>query len=352
MIGEKYTEDPFQYPMEYRTRELKEGKLSTYKQFLKNLIAFIFYKEEYKMYVPKTSHHASQNMIFTTIFTGNIARESYHDSCAHVISSFMTHEIAYQDESDPINEVYIRFIEDNRNKLEILENLITLDMQRLDFKDFVCSKAELDENIKIDEIATLFNDMEHQLLYMIKHEYLHGLELLLTNRVEFKDIFRKLSYHLNPKLVDEEELLDLQKKALQWFDQMIVDHCYHIEFRENPDCYDKLREDLVAILKPELQPDDEEGIDYPKDIFTNARAFQLFDAYARHHHTRKAIDYLYRRMSERDKFIKVRDAAFRNWFNGKEYVQNLMTTTETLARTETAERKDSVDLLYTVYGLK
>jgi hypothetical protein len=79
---------------------------------------------------------------------------------------------------------------------------------------------------------------------------------------------------------------------------------------------------------------------YPKQVFKDKSAFQLFDALAQKMQKPVQFSFLFRYMSEAEQppLIICRDAPFREWFNNQNYAVELEYTTKRLCDVENSDR--------------
>lgn len=84
-------------------------------------------------------------------------------------------------------------------------------------------------------------------------------------------------------------------------------------------------------------------IDYPKYIFLNQQAFQLFNLLLKYCSSHSTISFVYRMMAEKENppLIVAKDSPFRTWFNEQTYSLKLETHTKTY---ENAKNDDRISL--------
>ncbi len=154
------------------------------------------------------------------------------------------------------------------------------------------------------------------------------------------------------------EKLRYLKTLKSWLLQEIEKYKRTMEWSELPMVFQVLQDyanELVITTKKSStqstsQPVNErkekqlDEIDYPKYIFKDFQAYQLFHELAMELKSHTSLSFLYRKMSEYENppLIVVRDAPFREWFNKQKYDFRLSVATRTHQSTSNPER----ELLY------
>ncbi|QSS96393.1 hypothetical protein [Psychroflexus sp. ALD_RP9] len=353
-----YNQNPFEETLSFRLEDYKRNRLSIAQQFVKNLIAYCFYIDEIDTYYDyeETDSIDNQYDYLNYFYEGKFMAKLFNDAIASPITAFAEHEIFALDTilTDAQSDYY-NFLTSRTSLMHITDQLINKpDINSEGFEYYLYENRLKRNEIDDEEIKVLFDRFLKILKSMIIENLLNhfSLENLDLDLNRYKPLFRDFKYHLNPKLLNESELIEFQNACLRWYDQLIQHFVFKYQLEDCEDHLQILRKSFVALLiiKPETNTKDED-IKFPEQIFKTAKAYLLFKTYAEIHKTKICISYLYRRMYEKDKLILVKDTLFREWFNRQDYLIKLLSVTETYDKAHTAERQAHVDLLYKAMDL-
>jgi hypothetical protein len=156
---------------------------------------------------------------------------------------------------------------------------------------------------------------------------------------------------LNPEISDKKLLNKVQASLLRYIKKELIyiqNSCLLsnsvVIFSEiNSWCADEITSNKIEIqsnFKLELPKDNK----YPNRIFSDEKAFYLFNFFAEKFNSHVALSFFYRKMAEQEKptLISVKDTPFREWFNDQKYDFKLDRATNTFIKSKNEER----ELLY------
>ncbi|MHB1148522.1 MAG: hypothetical protein ACYC01_13120 [Lutibacter sp.] len=195
-------------------------------------------------------------------------------------------------------------------------------------------------------------------------EYLDGIykRRLLTPANHLKrtdyihDLSRRFDFegHKNPSLLrefpkDKETYLKILKTWLldrieirkEIFEWTVLPP----EFQYVQDYAESLLSEIVKTpAKPKMVPSESQTVNqqiaYPKHIFADEKAFQIFSLLMEHFKTHATISFVFRTMAEKEKpsLILVNDTPFRAWFNEQKYLIQLECYTKTYEKSKNDDR--------------
>ena len=160
----------------------------------------------------------------------------------------------------------------------------------------------------------------------------HKNPSLLREFPEEKETYLKI---LKTWLIDQ---IDTRKKIFDWA-------VLPPEFQYVQDYAESLLSEIVKTpAKPKMVPPAlpavNQQIDYPKHIFADEKAFQIFSLLMKHIKTYATISFVFRTMTEKEKpgLILVNDTPFRAWFNEQKYPIQLECHTKTYESSKNDDR--------------
>ena len=146
----------------------------------------------------------------------------------------------------------------------------------------------------------------------------------------------RLQFHKAIKTIINKKF-DIRKTALDWEETPEEYKCIE-EFAQ------QLTETSVVVSQPKvikepIQNNIHNEEEYPRHIFINRKAFTLFEELNEGLDSIIQVSFLFRRMSEKDKLIVVKDTPFREWYNSNNYKIKLNNTTKTLEQAKNSDRE-------------
>ncbi|NEW78120.1 MAG: hypothetical protein GZ086_01590 [Gelidibacter sp.] len=155
---------------------------------------------------------------------------------------------------------------------------------------------------------------------------------LLREFPKEKETYLKI---LKTWLIDQ---IETRKKMFDW-DVLPPEYQYVQDYAES-----LLPEIVKTSAKPKIVPSSSPTvnpqIDYPKHIFADEKAFQIFSLLMKHFKTHATISFVFRTMAEKEKpsLILVNDTPFRAWFNEQQYEIQLESYTKTYENSKNDDR--------------
>lgn len=253
--------------------------------------------------------------------------------------------------------LYADFLNKNRVRFENIDYLLDI-MSGEEMYPSLQELAKTKIKSAFVDIPTL--DKEQISLF----EYLDGIykrRLLTpanhTKRTDYiHDLSRRFDFegHKNPSLLrefpkDKETYLkilktwlldriEIRKQIFEW-DVLPSEFQYVQAYAESllPEIVIKPdKSKMVTSALPTVNP----KIDYPKHIFTDEKAFQIFSLLMEHFKTHTTISFVFRCMAEKEKpsLILVNDTPFRTWFNEQQYSIQLESYTKTYENSKNDDR--------------
>lgn len=372
---EFYKNNPFEKPIPYRLQAFNTSQLTAQQQFIKNLIAYVYYIHKDPIYTLEENSsklkfsedellEMFQNLeLYTYLEDGN------PESITSLLGIYWEYEICnlLEYKEQPDIKTYFDAILDFNDTIEKIDAIIE------DRTPFAKSKLHLEDYYKQNNIKTEYLDVDkiELLYYSIASNILDNLSLAAIRDLSFtnkpipllliEDYIKQLNYYLNPKLLSYEDLQQLHQASFNWFEQNLSDILFFLEIEDDA-LFEELRTRFLSILKIEPTANTieeskkkQEGllnasVDYPIHVFKTAEAYDFFDTCAKQLTSIKTISFLYRRMAEQQKLIYLKDKAFRDWFNQKSYPVYIDYPTATYDRAATKEREELFGLMEEFYG--
>lgn len=151
--------------------------------------------------------------------------------------------------------------------------------------------------------------------------------------VEFpkeKNTFHKI---LKSWIIDQ---VETRKKVFEW-DEIPPEYQYLLDYANS--LLPITETEKPNAVKP-VATVSENLTDYPRHIFADAKAYELFALLMQYFKTHNAISFIFRTMAEKEKpqLILVNDTPFRAWFNNQEYPIQLENHTKTYDNAKNEDR--------------
>ena len=132
--------------------------------------------------------------------------------------------------------------------------------------------------------------------------------------------------------------IETRKKIFEWTE-------LPAEFQYVQDYAESLLSEIVKTpAKPKMVPSGSQTVNqqiaYPKHIFADEKAFQIFSLLMKHFNSHTTISFVFRTMAEKEKpnLILVNDTPFRAWFNEQQYEIQMENYTKTYENSKNADR--------------
>lgn len=250
---------------------------------------------------------------------------------------------------------YLEYLNGDENRWWRIDDLFKLMQNEKSYPSIApLAKAKLKkEFISIDKL----DNQQSELFRIIDRTYL--LTLLtaenLTKRATFIERFPMwfdFDYYKDPFIFTEfpKDKNTFHKVLKSWIMDQVETRKKVFEWDEIPPEYQYIL-DYGNRLLPETVPDKAVStrpvkvvltttLDYPKHIFADAKAYELFSVLMRHIKSINAASFVFRTMAEKEtpQLILVSDTPFRNWFNTQGYAIQLENHTKTYENAKNEDR--------------
>ncbi|WP_026776845.1 hypothetical protein [Polaribacter sp. Hel_I_88] len=203
-------------------------------------------------------------------------------------------------------------------------------------------------NLEIIEIDEAFNLLASIILKEVYSSLLFESDFNLCNFQATKEALDTVIFHLNNRLLFEDQKRQLQVSALLWFAQFIDTLCFELKIEEPPAFVHQIKNYFSSKLPLAGLQDTP---DYPQVIFASYQGYHLFDTLAKGLSTKVVISFLYRFLYEKG-HILVKDTPFRAWYNAQDYAIQLTTATETLKNSKSVDREQFVVIVADLLGVE
>jgi hypothetical protein len=255
-------------------------------------------------------------------------------------------------------QLYGNYLDSNNSRLELVEKIIRNKIyppKNIDIGPFF--KDKIDERFfELDQLSVcllnLFYIMDYTFLYNLQNNYRnfnHSDFLSLLKSVFPFDKYRELKTTRDfPK-----QKRNFHKLLKAWLLTQLENRKEDMDWDDFPEEYTYLFHYADKLVAPEIKKVDEKGEEakisvgtlfdnesYPYHVFSDARAYQLFDTLAKHSVNQSQLSFIYRNMAEKEtpRMILLKDTPFREWFNSQEYSVSLETHTKTFTNAKNEDR--------------
>ncbi len=253
--------------------------------------------------------------------------------------------------------LYSDFLKLNNTRFENIDNLLAI---MAEAETYPSLQALAKTKIKSAFVDIVKLDKEQILLF----EYLDGIyKLMLLTPANYRkrkdyidNLPRRFNFeaHKNPSLLREFpkeketylkilktwliDRIDTRKKIFDW-DVLPPEFQYVQDYAESllPEI---VKTPVMPKMVPSALPTVNQQIDYPKHIFADEKAFQLFSLLMKYFKTHATISFVFRTMAEKENpnLILVNDTPFRVWFNQQQYLIKLESYTKTYESSKNDDR--------------
>lgn len=345
--------NPFRKPRIYRVQPIADDQYSVYDLLVRNFIAFVYYNN-YRVVssfdIDVDYYQRSLKLRYFDFYKDSNLFALKRNQVNSPLMDFIENEIfdfAEYSEQDAVN--YVMFI--NKNK-SVFQSIAKLMDYRIDVTLF-------DSDVQNIIIKSLLSNLEEGIVELSKKYRLTLTQHILTNLTlklhlndvnlkELNPIFSEMQHATSNEFISEVQRYRLKKLFLRVIRQVHKD----INFRLHPlsISFEELESHFLEIT--EFNQTNSEEQDFPRYVFKTYEAYQLFHDYAQRMDIKTSVNYLYRRMHEKDNLILLKDTEFRAWFNDQDYQVKFYDSTLTFSRSHNPERQVLIDMLYEKYGIK
>lgn len=330
--------------LEFRVSQINEEGTNVKEVFEANLVNFI---HQYKRFPNswESEQIIDSAWIYNQYSNGQLYvmdDESIGDEspCSEFVRFEIYHFLL---EIKPKCKIYFNFIETYGETYQIIDRLTNRYNGNIKSSDCFrnYAKAKL-QNVSLDyaTIENAFYRLEKLIIKSTLLDLIHFLKIIKKESYEqeINQVF-DMDYFLNPALIQEPiELRNYCETVKTWIKKIGQD----LKFKLNLPFIPNMLEWLVLEIGNDAKSEalEEETKEYPKYIFTNYKAFDLFDTIAKEMTTHPQISFLFRQMNEKEKpaLIVVENSDFIKWFNQQNYSFTIDYPTKTFEQSKTEDR--------------
>tara|TARA_R110002051_G_scaffold40200_1_gene83902 strand:- start:1212 stop:2294 length:1083 start_codon:yes stop_codon:yes gene_type:complete len=249
--------------------------------------------------------------------------------------------------------LYVHFIKTHKACFKTIDRLFASNLHfenimDLSYGGYVRTLNLSVHNLEIIEIDEAFNLLARIILKEIYYSLLFESDFNLCNFQATKEALDTVIFHLNNRLLFEDQKRQLQISALLWFEQFIDTLYFELKIEESPAFIDQIRNyfsSKLPLAGLQATPD------YPQIIFASYQGYYLFDTLAKGLSTKVVISFVYRFLYEKGRIL-VKDTSFRSWYNAQHYAIQLTTATETLKNSKSVDREQFVRIVANLLDVK
>jgi hypothetical protein len=256
-------------------------------------------------------------------------------------------------EKFPEAMLYVHFIKTHKACFKTIDRLFASNLHFENIMDssyggYIQTLNLSVHNLEIIEIDEAFNLLASIILKKIYYSLLFESDFKVCNFQATKEALDTVIFHLNNRLLFEDQKRRLQVSALLWFEQFIDTFCFELKIEEPPAFIDQIKNYFSSKLP---LADLQDTPDYPQVIFSSYQGYHLFDTLAKGLSTKVVISFVYRFLYEKG-HILVKDTPFRAWYNAQHYAIQLTTATETLKNSKSVDREQFVRIVADLLGVE
>lgn len=350
-----YAEDPFKQPPLYRVVPLAKTDKAYYALFIKNLIAALYYQDfKIKTFPYHRETKKDQVYLFKLYMNGELRiGDKYLGILSPVIQFYEMELKTLQWAGTPEVVAYIDFLDRHKKVFKSIDRAVEYDFDAdsLDYETCIYDKMGTVKYFEEFEVSNVYESIKLKLVEQLKKQLIANLNIQGLDSEEIREDLDALNYHFNNELIDGNVMAQIKVHSVTWFGQMLRSIGFDIGWNDYKDFFDQMKSLFCEAIDYQPPAPKITDIPYANHIFSNPKAYLLFHELASKTDKKVIISYLFRRMGEKENFIKVRDTEFRDWFNTADYPRELDSSTHTYERAYTEERELFVNLLYEKYGL-
>jgi hypothetical protein len=330
--------------LEFRVSQINDEGTNIKEVFEANLVSYI---HQYKRFDNNwdDSEKYNSDWIYDRYLKGElqIIGENYNDEespCAEFVDFELNQFFL---EPNPKCQIYCHFLETHKATFQNIDRLIDYCFDRNktqdSFRNFANKKLQ-EGIVNFEKLDFAFFYLEEVIVKTTIQDLIHFLQFKKRESYE-KEISQvfDMDYFLNPALIqDPIELKNYREVLRAWVNKMGQDLKHNLNLPVVPPITEWMASEIGST--DHLNEIQNETKDYPKYIFTNYKAFDLFDTIAKEMTTHPQISFLFRQMSEKEKpaLIVVENSDFVKWFNQQNYGYTLDYTTKTYEQSKTEDR--------------
>lgn len=350
-----FSSNPFEEPLFRRLPILCKENFTLYDQFVKNLIAALYYQDfEVTSSYRFSGQKKNQEQLYERFLQGDLRILDFDGLPISPLIRFMNLEIkAFENENMPEAKEYINFLTTHKKLFKCIDRAVDYNFEEnyIKYAPYIYDKMGNLHYLEKFEIDKRFESIKVKLVKQLKRQLIAHLHIQGLDHSDLKEELDALKFHLNNELIDPKKTHTIKAHTIQWFGQLLRHIGFVIGWHDYKSFFDEAKELCCQAIGYNTPTPTVADIDYPRHIFTKPAAYLLFHELASQFTKKSPISFLYRQMAEKDNLIHARDTEFRDWFQSCGYPAELYSTTETYDRAQTEERKIFLELLYKKYNL-
>lgn len=208
------------------------------------------------------------------------------------------------------------------------------------FSDFLKLKNVNIENVDIIAVDNKFIEIYKSFFTSLFENFLKDTNLYNIDLFIVEAKLKSFQFYFNSRLFSEHQKEELRFYGILWFENMLDSISHDICETQWIPPFHKLHKHFIDLFPVSKSKEPT----YPTTIFSNYKAYLLFDTVAKGISTHKSISYLYRMMYEKE-LVTVNDTPFRAWFNEQSYEIKLNSHTDTLINSHSTDREQLIKVI-------
>lgn len=253
--------------------------------------------------------------------------------------------------------IYEFYLYKNQKRFSELDKIIRnpIDMSLMDempeIAKLMIEKPLIDLQLLNKELKELFCGINNSYLLRLLHPFEY--QIYIDNGIDKYGNF-DYKYYKDPPIYNEypKEKESYAKFLKSWLIESLEKYNKHYGWKTLPKAFQIIKDYAESLsLSEELKEitnnnsaifitEIKENKEYPKYLFLNDQAFQLFNLLMESFKTHATISFVYRIMAEKENpaLIVAKDSPFRIWFNEQMYSVKLETHTKTYENAKSEDR--------------
>lgn len=330
--------------LEFRVNQINEEGTNVKEVFEANLVSYVYHSKRFDNNWGDSEKYDS-SWIYDQYIKGQlqIIGDNYSElesPCAEFVK-FELNEFLL--EINPKCKIYYNFLIAHEATYQHIDRLIdhyfNTSKTQSSFQNFANKKLQ-EGIVNFNTLDFAFYDLE---AVMVKTTIVDLIRFLqFTKRENYEDEISEVfdrDYFCNPALIQEpNELRSYREMLRAWVNKMGQELKYNLKLPLVPPIMEWMASEIGN--SEHLDEIEKETQDYPKYIFANYKAFDLFDTLAKEMTTHPQISFLFRQMAEKEKpaLIVTENSQFLKWFNQQGYGYTLDYPTKTFEQSKTDDR--------------
>lgn len=354
-----YSENPFEEALTFRIEGASNKDVKAlYQLFVKNLVAFVYYKTNYHynhlFYEFENQEHLiEQDELYERFFKGMLLTQIEYQIAISPILSFCAHEATcYHALSTEDCNAYMGFIDTHKAVFRRIDALVDTSSKMSrgeEFMEYLHSNHFVYPYLNIVQLGSVLEDFFMNVCKMLSCSYLAYFDERDFFTANLTKEFLQVRLAMKLDLLEDQNQLELVRYSYKWLTYLFNDFGMTYDIKDalmpaaTPFLFEAVMEQFAAYFsfnKTLVAA----SKDFPKYIFSSYEGYLLFDTLAKGLYAKVAISYVYRFLFEKG-LIVVKDTPFREWYNAQDYPIHLTSATETLQKSRSTDREQFVTII-------